>query len=133
MPRRPLLQPLAPIGRTTLLAAATLLLALAVGAPAAEREEVKTDVRINQLTATLATGHVFSREKECQDERTIFLFRVVGGGQPSERVAIGKTSPKGQWVIDKPLAAGEYYAITPNQRRGEFDCRHDTSARRSLP
>jgi hypothetical protein len=119
--------------RKILLTTGILALALAVGAPAAEREDVKSNLVLHELTPNRAIGVVLSPEKACQDERAIFLFRLVGGGQPTERVAIGKTSPKGHWVIHQALAPGEYYATTPNQRRGDFDCRHDLSPRRSLP
>jgi hypothetical protein len=106
---------------------AILSLALAAGAPAAEREDVSTTIRIAQLTASRANGNVFAKEKECRDERIVFLFRVTGGGQPADRIAIGKTSKSGAWTIHTPLAPGNYYAIAPNQREGEFNCRADKS------
>jgi hypothetical protein len=121
-------------GRRILTVAAMLFLAVAVGAAAEEREEVNTKVLLEELDAAHgATGVVVSREKECRDDRLVFLWRVVGGGQPAVRAGVDRTTKRGLWVIDTPLSPGTYYAIAPSQRAGKFDCRHDTTERRSLP
>ena len=127
----------------TLLAAATLLLALAVGtSSASDRQPVKTRIALTTLNLAGADGKISTKQKACRADRKVRLIvePLGGGGErpggPAAAIPVGSThtSPNGSWQIAVPLETGRrYFAEVFSNHIGKFNCRFAQTEDQLLP
>ena len=140
--------------RKILLTTGILSLALAVGAPAAEREEVQTSllstasaltsrqpvksrITLSSLSRVAASGRVSTKQAACRVGRKVRLIVEPqgGGGErpggPPAAIPVASTTThkNGSWSISAQLEPGRtYFAEVNSKVVGKYGCRYAQSA-----
>jgi hypothetical protein len=103
------------------LAALAALVAALVPAGAIGDDRPKSQVKIQSLNLTGASGVVRSKEDRCERGRKIHFFRL--DDFISVKVQRTRTDSNGRWTIARDLAPGRYFAKVERAP----GCRYDNS------
>jgi hypothetical protein len=95
--------------------------AMAFGATAAQAgKQVKTKVKIVEISATGAGGTLSSKVAKCEKRRKVTLY--LSGEYSATKVGKTTTDKDGDWGVTTSLEPGFYYAKAPKLKAGNKTC-----------